>query len=294
MVSQLQPLLYNNDMELAFIYTLISVLAVSAISLIGIVGISLKGRVLHTLLPFFIALAVGALLGDALLHLIPHATDTLGAQTTGAWVLVGMLLLLVFEKFLRWHHHHSCHADPTACSHPDHSSDVRPLGWLVLFSDGLHNVIDGMIIAASFLVSTEVGIATTFAVLLHEIPQEISDFALLIHAGFSKVKALLVNFASALTAVVGSLLVFAVHGMHEPFALTLSAFAAGAFIYIAGSDLVPEIQSTQNVRASLKQFVGITLGVSLMAGLLVLEVGEEKHDAHTKEERSGCHAAACR
>jgi zinc and cadmium transporter len=141
---------------------------------------------------------------------------------------------------------------------------ISPVGRIVLFSDGVHNFLDGAIIAAGYLVSIEVGIATTVAIMLHEIPQEIGDFGILIHAGYSRTKALFVNFISALVAVVGSLSAILLGSYIEAIIPALVAIAAGSFIYIAGSDLVPELQKTSDAKKSALQFIAIIIGVSFV------------------------------
>lgn len=276
---------YNPHVSIALAYTLISVFIVSAISLIGVIGMALHRRFLRATLPLLVAVAAGALFGDALLHLLPEATHELGAQATGAWALAGIGTLLVLERGLHWHHHHACSADPDGCGHT-----VRPLGWLVLFSDGLHNVIDGMVIAGSFLVDPTLGIATTIAVALHEIPQEISDFALLVHSGFSYRRALAVNFLSALTAFLGAGLVFALSESVTAIVPIITAIAAGAFIYIAGSDLVPELHKNESGGTMLVHLSGLAAGIGLMAILLLMPMGHgpEQPEQHIEQAMHAC------
>jgi zinc and cadmium transporter len=149
---------------------------------------------------------------------------------------------------------------------------VKLIGSLIIASDSIHNLIDGMIIGASYLISIEIGIATTVAIILHEIPQEISDFALLIHAGYSKIKALLLNFVSSLFAVVGTIIVFVFDSSVDSFVPLMTAFAAGGFLYIAGSDLVPEIHKTSDLKKSLQQFIAIIIGIAIMFMLLAFEI----------------------
>jgi len=148
--------------------------------------------------------------------------------------------------------------------------EIRPLGFLVIVSDGIHNLLDGIIIGASYLVSVEVGIATTIAIILHEIPQEIGDFGLLLHAGMKKMQAILINFLSALTAVLGVIFALIIGNTNEMFLPAATAFAAGSFLYIAGSDLVPELHKTTNVKSSLLQFGAIALGAISMWLLLFI------------------------
>lgn len=246
---------------------LIAVGLISAISLIGITALSFREAFLRSVLFMLISLAAGALFGDAFIHLIPEAfEETINPLLVSGVILAGLLSFFVLEKFLRWHH---SHGDDTldAAAH----MEVHPVGHLVLISDGLHNFIDGVAIGAAFLVSVEVGIATTIAIVLHEIPQEVGDFALLIHAGFSRVKALFMNFLSALLAFAGVGCAFLLAGTFSLATPLIAAFAAGNFIYIAGSDLVPELHKTTGVRHSLLQFLAVLTGLLIMVLLLGLE-----------------------
>src|SRR3989344_547010 len=178
--------------SIALYYSLISVVIVSAISLVGILALTINERLLKRLIFVLVSLATGALLGDALIHLIPESFEKGGDATlTSLLILGGILLFFVLEKFLHWHHKHGHElheedCDDTALPITKKDSGVMSLGYLILISDGFHNLIDGMIISASYLVSIEVGIATTIAIILHEIPQEIGDFGVLLHSGFSK------------------------------------------------------------------------------------------------------------
>ena len=245
--------------------SLLAVGVVSLVSLIGITTLSLKEGLLRRILFLLISLAAGALLGDAFIHLIPEAFAEIEPLTVSIVVLVGFLSFFVLEKFLHWHH---SHGDDEFS--PEHAR-IHPVGHLVLISDGVHNLIDGLAIGAAFLVSPEVGIATTLAVVLHEIPQEIGDFGLLLHAGFSRMKALAMNFVSALGAFVGVGLAFWLSGNIEGTAPIIAAFVAGNFIYIAASDLVPELHKTTSPWQSVLQFATIVLGLIAMVLLLGLE-----------------------
>lgn len=251
------------------VYTLLAVLAVSLISLTGLFLLPERIARIRSLLLVFVGLATGALLGDAFIHLIPEAYEEIGSGIS-LWILVGMGTFFIFEKFLHWHHHHTVHGDASDCEECD-EQHVAPFGKLIVVSDAFHNIIDGIIIAAGFLISAEVGVATTIAVALHEIPQEIGDFGALIHAGYSRKRALILNFFSALTAFAGALLVFVVGAVIEGITPILSALTAGGFIYIAAVDLVPELHKTPRARESLIQFVAIALGVFAMVALTALE-----------------------
>lgn len=170
-------------MAQAWFYTVISVIIVSIISLVGIFTLSLKAKSLEKILIYMIAFAAGALLGDVFIHLLPEISENEFTFSSSLYILLGIAFAFVIEKFARWRH---CH-NPTTKSHPHYLSTMN------LFGDGVHNFIDGIIIGVSYLVSIPIGIATTLAVVFHEIPQEIGDFSVLIYAGFTRKKALFFN-----------------------------------------------------------------------------------------------------
>ena len=247
-----------------------SFLAISLISLIGLFLVPERLIRMRSFVLVLVSIAVGALLGDSFIHLVPEALEELGGLNTGLWILGGLGTFFVFEKFLHWHHHHELHMGKReACD--DCDEHIVPFGKLIIAADALHNVTDGAIIAAGFLVSFEVGIATTIAVALHEIPQEVGDFGALLHAGFSRIKALLVNFASALAAFVGAVAVFVIGNSFENAIPVIAALTAGSFIYIAVADLVPELHRAPHFKQSLAQFFAVVFGVALMAALTILE-----------------------
>ena len=250
-------------MFLVWVYSLGSVILVSLISLVGVFTLSLKTEQLKKILLFLVSFAVGGLFGDAFIHLLPESFEKLGINmVTSVCILSGIFLFFILEKFLRWQH---CHI-PTSHEH------THPVVTLNLIGDAVHNFLDGMIIAASYSVSIPIGIATTLAVILHEIPQEIGDFGILVHGGLTVRKALIFNLLSALTAIAGAILALAIGPMIKGFSLYLLPITAGGFLYIAGSDLIPELHS-HDVKAShsFGQLACIILGVGLMALLVLLE-----------------------
>lgn len=243
-------------------YTLASVFLISAISFVGAVTLVLKRELLRKSIFILVSLAVGALLGDVFVHIIPETYEELGNPTLISFlVIAGILVFFILEKVMHWHHHTTEHAE----EHP-HS-----IGPMVLISDGVHNFIDGLIVAASYFVSVEVGIATTIAVILHEIPQEIGNFGVLIHAGYSATKALWFNFLSALSAVLGAVVTLVLGGITEQFALWLLPVTAGGFIYVALSDLIPELHKDTRMSQGIIQVLAIVIGVLSMTALLALE-----------------------
>src|SRR3989344_6873757 len=218
------------------IYTMLSVLAVSAISLIGILSLPVSKKKLNRFLLYFVSFSAGALFGDAFIHLLPEAAEAGLTLKLSLYVLSGIVLSFFIERVIHWHHCHQSNGHHDNCDHHE-----EPLAYMNLFGDLIHNFIDGLIIAGSYLISLPVGLATTIAVVLHEIPQEIGDFGVLLHAGFSKAKALFYNFLTSLSAFLGAAIALIIGIKSESFSLFLLPFAAGSFIYIAGSDLVPEL-----------------------------------------------------
>lgn len=232
---------------LAWILT--STLIVSAISLIGILFLSVNQSLFRKMLLVLVSFASGTLLGGAFLHLIPEALLN-GGENLFIVILSGILVFFLLEKFL-WRH---CH---------ERDCPVHVFAYLNLLGDGIHNFIDGILIAASFLTSTPLGFATALAVVSHEIPQEIGDFGILVYGGFSKVKALSYNLLSALMAFVGALLTYS-FSAYLPSSSYFLMFAAGSFIYVATTDLIPELHKEHGVAKSFLQFALLVVGMSLM------------------------------
>lgn len=247
---------------MTLIYIFGSVLIVSAISVIGVLSLILSGRLFERIIAGLVALSVGALLGDVFFHILPELLEAREPRPIFVLVLVGMLVFFVLEKFFRWHHHH--HQETEDC--------IKPFGYLNLFADAAHNFIDGLIIAASFLVSPAVGVATTIAVVFHEVPQEIGDFGVLVKAGFSKTKALIFNLLSGLMAVAGAGAVVLLGTSGSTLEEFILPIAAGGFLYIAGSDLVPELHGhNPGLKQAVLQLAGILLGLVLLFALTLLE-----------------------
>ncbi|MDO8509057.1 MAG: ZIP family metal transporter [Nanoarchaeota archaeon] len=245
------------------ILILLSVFLVSLISFIGIFTLSINSKKLKKTLIYLISFSAGALLGDAFIHLLPEIIEANNFTiNTSLLILLGIIIFFVLEKFIHWEH---CHGNITQDNH------VHPFAYMNLVGDALHNFIDGSIIAASYFISVPVGIATTIAVCLHEIPQEIGDFGVLIHGGFTKAKALAINFLSAITALLGALITILAGKAIENIELLLIPIAAGGFIYIAGSDLIPELHKETKISKSLIQLISLILGVLVMLSLLLLE-----------------------
>ena len=233
----------------------------SSISFLGLLTLSIKVDKLKKILLYMVSFSAGALFGDVFIHLLPEIIEQVGfSLKISIYVMVGIGFFFIIEKFIHWRH---CHI-------PHSKEHIHPFAMMNLLGDGVHNFIDGIIIGASYLASIPVGIATTIAVILHEIPSEIGDFGVLLHGGFSKGKALFFNFVTALTAIVGALVSLIIGSYVENITTFLIPFAAGGFIYIAGSDLIPELHKEVDVKKSLLQFISIVLGVSVMLFLLLL------------------------
>lgn len=244
------------------LYTLLSVVIISLISLAGVLALVMNKELLSKSVFVLVSLAVGALLGDVFIHIIPETYEELGEPLLISLTFIaGILIFFVLEKILHWHHHTREHAE----SHP------HPVGNMVLIGDGVHNLIDGLIVAASYMVSIEVGIATTVAVVLHEIPQEIGNFGVLIHAGYSTGKALWYNFLSALTSIAGAVIALSIGSTVEDFAAWLLPLTAGGFIYIALSDLIPALHQDRTSGRGVIQVLAILVGVFAMTTLLAFE-----------------------
>ncbi|GAB5537714.1 MAG: ZIP family metal transporter [Rubricoccaceae bacterium] len=264
----------------AWAAALLSVLLISLASLAGAFTLSLGKARLERVIFLLVAFAVGAMLGGALLHLIPESYETLGGgPQTGALVLGGVLAFFVLEKFLHWRHQHGApeaiegatgHSHGLAGhSHGGHSHgpSEAPFALINLVGTVAHNAIDGAIVAAAYLVSIQTGIVTTLAVMLHEIPQEIGNFGVLVYGGYPPRKALLYNFGAGMAGVASAILVLVVGREVQGLADWLLPITAGAFLYIAGSDLIPELNRRHSYPATkaVSQLLMMLLGVAVMA-----------------------------
>lgn len=224
-------------------------------------------RVRVRLLPHFVSFAIGALLGAAFLALLPHAITSnphVDVHNIGLTVLIGILSFFILEKMVLWRHCHSSHCEAHT---PDHVHDEKPehaAGILILIGDGLHNMVDGVLIAAAFMTDIHLGVVTSLAVAAHEIPQEVGDFAILLHSGFKRGRAFIFNILSSLTTIIGALLAyFGLQGLESllPFVL---AIAASSFIYIAVADLIPGLHKRTHMSATLQQISLIIAGVAVI------------------------------
>ena len=234
------------------VYILATTFTIALIAFIGIFTLALKDKVLDKILLFLVSLSAGALMGGAFLHLLPEATENNEGMNAFIFVLIGFILFFIIEKVLHWRH---CHKG---------RCDVHTFHYMNLIGDSIHNFIDGLIISASFIVSTSLGLTTALAIAAHEIPQEIGDFGVLIYGGFKKKKAIILNFAVALMIVIGGVVGYLVSKNIEDAAVFLIPFAAGGFIYIAATDLVPEIKKEIDIKKSMTTMVVFICGILIM------------------------------
>ena len=232
--------------------TLLAVFVVSLVSFAGVFALLLRRGLLKTLLPVLVSFSAGALLGAALLDMLPKATELVGDD---AFVLAfaGVVLFLIIERFISWHHYHH------------RGREVHSFTYLNLLGDGVHNFVDGMAIAASFIASPQLGAATTLAVLLHEIPQEIGDIVILVYGGLKRSRALFYNFVTALTAFLGAAIVLFLAPSLIELAPRMIALTAGGFIYIATVDLIPELHRERSRGRSMVQLLSLIFGALLIA-----------------------------
>ncbi len=243
-----------------WIYSLISVFLVSLVSFIGVLALAIEKKKLQKILIYLISFSAGALFGDAFIHILPEVVKKNGFGLNISFsLLLGILIFFVLEKIVHHQHYHL----------KREHKHIRSFAYVNLFGGGLHNFIDGVIIAVSYIANAQIGIATTLAVILHEIPHELGDFGVLVHGGFTRTKALLINFLSALVAVLGCILALWLNNAAGKIAFFLLPLAAGGFIYIAGSDLIPELHKEAG-KSPLLQTLFFVLGIAVMAILLAL------------------------
>ncbi|TAL35758.1 MAG: ZIP family metal transporter [Spirochaetes bacterium] len=250
-------------MSESILYSLGAVIAVSLISLIGILILLIGEEMLRRGLFVLVSLSVGGLLGDSFIHLIPESFKrSTSAMESALLVIAGIFVFFILEKLLQWRHDHAL---------PGKDNGIHPVGYMNLVADGLHNLFDGMLIASSFMAGTHIGVTTTLAVVLHEIPQEIGDFGILLHAGFTKRKALLFNFLSASLAILGALGAILLNTGFENFSSLMLPLTAGGFIYIAASDLIPELHKETNPLRSIIQLGAMAAGTGMMLAIALFE-----------------------
>lgn len=240
-----------------FLWILLGGVAMSGIALVGSVTLLLREETLQKLLLPLVAFAAGSLIGGALFHMIPASLSSLPARRSFAWVAAGFVVFFALEQLLHVHH---CHRASVGCK--------KPLTYLVLIGDGIHNFLGGLAIAGVFLLDVRLGAAAWLAAAAHEVPQELGDFGVLVHGGFSKTRALLWNFVSGLTFLVGSLAAYAASFRID--VRWLVPLAAGNFLYIGASDLVPEVNKPRMFGASVLHVGAFVAGLVLLYALASL------------------------
>ncbi len=251
---------YLSIFTMVFIQILITTLLIASVSLVGFLVLSRHTDKLRVALTSLVALSAGAMLGNAFFHLLPEAIEL---SEEGAIDMFTIMLLVVgsfvasflFEQFFAWHH---CHGSNKCDLHS------KPYAQLLTYSDGIHNFVDGLIIAAAFIVSPALGVTTAIAIALHEIPQELGDFAVLIHAGWTKSKALLVNTLAALTVVLGGVAGYFLTSSVDVAVPILLPIATGSFIYIAAADLLPELKRQEDADNIPLHFLVFLTGLIIM------------------------------
>ncbi|MBW2977891.1 ZIP family metal transporter [Candidatus Woesearchaeota archaeon] len=244
-------------MEYVLLLILISTIVVSLIAFIGIFTLALKKQLLKKILIILVGFAAGGLIGGAFLHLLPESLESGSALSVFTSLILGFILFFLIERVLFWRH---CHKG--VCK-------VHTFTYMNLIGDGVHNFIDGLVIAAAFLTNIKLGWITTLAIIFHEVPQEIGDFGVLVYGGFKRITALFFNYLTAILAVAGGIVGYFLHSYMEGMTVFLLAFAAGGFIYIASSDLIPELHKEADFRKSMMSFIFFVIGVLLMALLKV-------------------------
>ena len=247
---------------------LLSSCGVSLVAFAGLLTLSIKKEWIERVSFILVAIAAGTFLGDAFFHLLPESIGLAGEgelKDLFLFVLIGIVLFFALEEVIHWHHHMNDIGEKDKRDH----HHTKPIILTNLIGDGFHNFLDGVAIAASFSISNEIGIATLLAIILHEIPQEFADFGILIYAGMTRVKALFWNMISGLLSIIGVLFFLAFESFFEEVEKYILAFIAGIFIYIASTDLFPEIHN--NKRVDFVQICFVILGIAIMYVLTLVD-----------------------
>lgn len=232
-------------------YIFVATSAMGLISLVGTITLIFNKKLLKDILIFLVALAAGTMIGTAFFHLIPESSSEIGIHTTNVIVILSFVAFFILERILHWHHHHQI-------------NDKHTIGTINLVADGIHNLLDGLIIAGAFYTDPSLGFLTTLAVVLHEIPQEIGDFGVMLHSGMSVKKAIIANFAVSLLSILGGIIGFLYIDITTSATAYITAFAAGGFLYLSTSDLLPEIKQENN-----RSKAWVSLGV-FITGILIM------------------------
>lgn len=246
----------------SFLSSVIAVTLISLLSLIGVVAISLTERFLDEILFYLVSFAGGAILGAAYFDLMPEAIELIDMEEAIIYIALGFVTFYLLERIFYWYHGHGhAYGERVEISEADERAGVKSFTYLNLLGDGVHNLIDGMVIGAGFTLSTSAGVVTTLAVVFHELPQEIGDFAILVYGGLSKTKALAGNFLVSLTAIIGVIVAHFIFASDQMVGY-LVGFAGGGFTYLSAAELIPEMQREKKTTRSALQFA-IFIGAML-------------------------------
>jgi len=233
-------------------YILIASFLIASGALVGIIALAVRKELIEKILLSLVSLSAGTLMGGAFFHLMPEAAEKLEITKLLYIVLFSFILFFFIEKIIHWHHHHTAECE------------IHTFGYINIVGSSIHNFIDGLIIAATFLVDVRLGITTSVAIVSHEIPQKIGDFCIFLYAGFEKRKAIIINILVALTIVIGGVLGYFLSQSISGLITYLLPFAAGGFLYISTSDLIPEIKKEKDLKKSLVSFVFFLIGIAIM------------------------------
>ncbi len=240
---------------MVILYAILSVIIISLASVLAAIPLLIKKKPSEKLLLFLLSLSVGVIMSTVFFILMPEISEHHYTLEVGFYILLGFFLMFILEKLIHWHH-----SKQHACGH-GHGYSLAPIN---LIGDGVHNFIDGMVVAGAYVANVTLGIAATISILFHEIPQEIADFGVLLYSGFSKKKALLFNFLSAATAIIGTIVGLILASKIHGFTHFMLPFAAGNFLYIAASNLLPELHRHCKLKDSLFHLLAITIGILII------------------------------
>jgi len=240
------------------IYAIASVIIVSLFSVVVALPFFIKKKVSQRTLLFLLSVSVGVLLSTVFMHFLPEVTHHYSMKVA-FYILTGFMLMFILEKFVHYHHSKKC--EDGECAH-GHAYNVAPVN---LIGDGIHNFIDGIVIAGSYAVNVGLGIAATISIIFHEIPQEVADFGVLLYSGMSRKKALIFNFLSAITAILGTIIGLVFVSKSQDFTHFIIPFAIGNFIYIAASNLLPQLHRHCKLKDTLLHIFAIVLGVAIIS-----------------------------
>ena len=241
-----------------FGYAILSVILVSLVSILSTIPLFIQKKISDKTLLFLLSISVGVLLSTVFIHFLPEIVSQEYNLKIALYILLGFLLMFILEKFIHYHHNKKCESSDCGHSHAYHLAPVNLIG------DGIHNFIDGLVIAGSYAVNVVVGVTATLSIIFHEIPQELADFGILLYSGFSKKKALMFNFLSALTSILGVIVGFLLLTKLSGFIYFVIPFAAGNFIYIAASNLLPQLHRRCNLKDTFVHFFAIVLGIFIV------------------------------